>query len=673
MRHLMNILISAALVLTSLCACNDPNKTPEQKVEPDFPSLSERFLSSGAEISVSFTANLDWTVSIPSNCADFFYLCDKDGFKDYRISGKAGQVDFDVVTLDVQGNYDEKVCPVLLTMGGKTQEIYKIHLVPGERTMSIYSAAYDETGSFHNIGSGEYAYEELCSSNLEMSWPKGLSSFMLPVKISSNFAWSIKEDYPEWMDVSNTSSEIGESTIMLRGNPSKYPLERSEGMVTFLDLNTGEVVYNIPVSIPGCKDIAYVDTDVKSVELNILGEYKQNGGWSSEGYSFYLTSTLDADVIVVDFSNGVYSYTKDSWVKLSSSFPGGGAPTSDIVQDRVFRVAADKNVGPERNAVLLAVPGYILASSDLESELVSADGKSISEKFDKYRCLSIKQLGADPSEGWGAIAPVNTVFMMAVRGAGIHRTVEGERYYNELLAKFATDEIYTLEYNNWYSYEGADLAVSFDIESVRYYSADGSNEDFDGYLSVVNPDSNNMNLIQVAVEYFEEGAEKAVLLSGTDGSKAVIIVRMTESFWPDVKFDDIRFVAYDMISEGDDPDESIIPQNVILEKVESGEIYESYASYGVPVWRLVYQTVSSDRNAMLYVPPFPLGEQSAIEITPTPAWIKVESAMTEKNLPYIHVTMSDKNPELGNVGHIVLKGAGRPLFVLICERAFMNN
>ncbi|MCQ2146744.1 MAG: hypothetical protein MJZ16_04420 [Bacteroidales bacterium] len=667
----MNIILAFALLVLS--ACSDPNNSEQQKVEPLLPpAIGERYIAPGDAIGISFSANVDWTVSIPSSSSDFFYISD-NGFKDYRISGKAGNVSLDIVSLDVQGNYDEKVCPVLLTMGDKSMELVKVHLIAKERNVRIYSASYDENGTFHNIGSGEYAYEENTSDVLEMSWPKGLSSFMLPVKISANFPWSIKEDYPEWMDVSNTSSQTGEATIMIKGNAAKYPLEKAEGMITFLDLNSGEPMFNIPVSIPGCKDIAYVDTDVKSVELNILGEYKQNGNWTSEGYPFYLTSTLDADIIAVDYVGGKYSYNvEDSWVKLASSFPSG-VPTQDVVQDRVFRVSADKNPGVEREAVLLAVPGYILSTSDLASELVTSDGKNISEKFEKYRCLTVKQLGSDPSEGWGTITPVNSALLMAVRGAGIHRTSESEPYYSALSSKFSTDEIYTLEYNNWYSYEGADLAVGFDIENVAYYNEDGSVEDTDGYLSVVNPDANNANLIEVVVEYFEEGKQETVVLSDNSGNIAVILVRMTETFWPDVKFDDIRFVAYDMVNDGDEPDESIIPQNVILEKVESGDIFDQYSSYGIPIWRLVYQTPSSDRNAMLYVPPFPLGEMSAIDITPASSWIKVESAMTEGNMPYIHVTMSDKNPEQGNIGHVVLKGAGRPLFVLVCERAFMNN
>lgn len=670
MRHLIKIMTAFALLVLS-SACKDPNAAPQEKVEPVFPDASERYIPAGVPLTIFFTANMDWTVSIPTDCADFFYISDK-GFKDYKVSGKAGDVTLDIYALEVQGNYEEKVCPVYLTMGDETKEIYKVHLIAGKRSISIYSAALDENGTFHNIGSGEYAYEEEKSETLAMSWPKGLSSFMLPVRVSANFPWSIKADYPSWMDVSATSSETGEAVLMIKGNPADYPLEESEGVITFLDLESGEPVFNIPVTIPGCKDIAYVDTDVKSVELNILGEYKQNGNWSSDGYAFYLTSTLDADIIAVDCSEGRYSYSKDSWVKLSSAFPSG-SPTQDVVQDRIYRVSADKNPGKEREAVLLAVPGHVLASSDLESELVSADGKGISEKFAQYRCLSVKQLGSDPSEGWGLITPVNSALVMAVRGAGLHRMGESEAHYSELLSKFGTDEIYTLEYNNWFSFEGADLAVGFEIGSIGYHSADGASEDVDGCLAVVTPDENNKSLIEIAVEYFDEGREEAVVLSDGGDNTAVILVRMTENFWPDVRFDDIRFVAYDMVGEGDEPDDSVIPHGVVLEKLESGEIYDQYSSYGIPVWRLVYETVSSDRNAMIYVPPFPLGEASAVDITPSSSWIKVESAMSEKNMPYIHVSMSDKDPESGNVGHIVLKGAGRPLFVLVCERAFMNN
>lgn len=658
MKKILYMICAVAALFVAL-SCGPQNKPGEDKTpDPVFPAAISREINPGESVQISFTADRDWELSIPTDKLAWFYIDDK-GMKEYKVKGSKGSVTVSIHAENVSSNYEIRTCTATLKMGDKSAVVATITLLPEVRTVGVFEAKTDGDGRFVVVGGGDYEYMEDKASTLGLRWPKGLSSFILPVKIVSNFEWSVKDDHPKWLELSKTSSEGEATTLVLRGVPTEYPLDNDGGKITFLDTKTKEAVYEISVTIPGCKDIVYTDLENKAIELNILGEFDQNGTMMSS-YSFHVTSTLDTEVFVAEKQDGKFVRPQAPWASIKLSYPGG-EPSANVIQDRIVTVTAGQNKGAAREAYILAVPGYVLAKSDLSS--VAKD----------YIVAQINQAGLDPAAGWGNIAPVNSAFKMSVKGAGIHRTEASEPYYQALSSKFGTNEIYTLEYNNWYSYEGAELSSSQSVAEVAYFTPDGSSTDYEGNLEVMFPDSDKHDVFNVMISYFDEGYEEAVALYDDAGKViAVILCRLTETYWPDVKFEDIRFVAYDLVGEDGDPDDTMLPQDVVLEKLTSGEIYEQYKSYGIPVWRLVYEAPTSKKNAMIYVPPFPTENSGAIEIHPQPAWINVESAFSDRGLPYIHVSMSNQMPESGNVGYIVLKGGDRPLFVLVCERAFMN-
>ena len=664
-------MIMAAFAALSLAACKHGGgavggEETGKQPEPSFPALVEKSVNAGESVNISFNANMDWELSMPSSDLAWFYI-DDNGIKEYKVKGSKGSQTVTVYAENVAENYEVHVCKLTMKMGSKTQDVARITLIPEVRTVSIFPASVDADGGFTVIGSGEYEYQASAASSLRLSWPKNLATFSLPVRVVANFDWAIIENYPEWIDLAQTSSTDDETSIVLKGNPAKYPLDDASGKLVFVDVKNNDVVYEIEVSIPGCKDIVRTTLDESEIEINILGDYKQSNGWVPS-CPVHVVSTLDSDVLIVERNGDKLSYAKESWVKLSVTFPEGQA-NANVIQERIFNVSAAANNGPAREAYLLAIPGYKLAGLNPSKDLLNSDATALSKEYEQYMFATVKQAGLDASEGTSAIVAVNTPYTMAVKGAGMHRTAKTETYYQSLSQKFGTDQIYTLEYNNWYSSEDAVLASLEAFDSCEFYLADGSDKDYSDYLSLAYPDESKKDMFYLNIEYFEDGYDCAAVLRNGGEVVAVIVCHMSDSYWPEVKYNDIHFTAYDSAGE----DSEFLPQNVVLEELTSGDIYDQYKSYGIPVWRLVYESETSYRNAMISVPPFPMCTSGSIEINPQPAWINVEGALTEKNVPYIVVKMTDQNPESGNVGHIVLKGGNRPLFVLVCERAFMNK
>lgn len=660
------LMAAAASLLMS--ACDKPeNPKPDKDPDPVFPTVVEKSIPSSSSATIEFSANLDWELSMPKADLRWFYL-DDNGMKEFKVKGQKGKVSVKIHSESLSDNYEPHTTELSLKMGDQTKVIARVTLTPAERSVEVYAAKQDSNGNFVVAGTGDYEYQESKAESLMLQWPKGITSYSLPIKVRSSFEWAMKGDYPEWLEPTKTSSEGEETVLVLKGNPTKYPLDQEEGMITFTDIRNNDVVMQIPVVIPGCKDLVYTSLDSRNVAFNILGECEQSGSMMPS-YQISITSTTDTRIIAVDRKDGMLSYNPDSWLKIAVSYPDG-QPDDRVIQDRIVNLSASQNYNPGREALLLAIPGYKLEGLDISKDIIS--GGALRPAFENCVIAEVSQDGINPDSGWSAIVPVNSEFKMAIQGAGIHRTASSEAHYAELSSKFGTNEIYTLEYNNWFSSENALLASTKSFDNVKFYLPDGSDEDYDGYVSVSYSESSK-DIFTLAVEYFDEGHEVAAVLTDAGKTVAVIIVRMTETYWPDVKFTDVRFVAYDMVGEDGDPDGNILPQNVLLERVSSGEIYDQYKSYDIPVWRLVYYSRNSEKNAMIYVPPFPTGTDESIERHPNPSWMTVECALSEKGLPYVHVTMNDKLPETGNVGHIVLRGGGRPLFVLICEREFMNN
>lgn len=668
------IYLLLAFVSLAVAACGpkvDPQPKPDPDPDPVFPSVVEKVLSPGQSVTISFNANLDWEASIPTNLSTYFYI-DDNGVPAYKVKGQKGSATVKICTIAVEGDFSQHDCALSLKMGGKTQTIAKITIKPEDRSITVFAAKKNEYGLFIPTGDGGYEYQTSAASSLLLEWPDGLSSYTLPIRVDANFQWSVTMDYPKWMDLSVTSSKDESTPVVIKGVSTEYPLDDAEGKLTFIDPVSGTTVLEMPITIKGCKDKIEFDCETYVIDLNILGEYNLNGSWVAEGCPATLTATLDSEVIPVEVYDGKFSYNPSSWVKIDYSFPHQD-PTADVVQERICHVRAGQNNSADREAVLLAIPGYILSTIDLEKDLFNSDRSAINDRFKAYVCASVRQVGLDPTKGWGVISPVNNDVVMAVNGGGMERTQPSDNSYARLFDKYGCDEIYTVLYNNQYSSEYVDIAITEDYDNVFFAGRSGQETQSDSNVEFVVP-SGNSKLFRLNIQSFEDNYETCLVLRSGNKVKALVICRMSSTYWPMTDYRDIYFTMIDVVKDDKEMAEEMLPKNVELFEVKSGEIYEKYARYGIPVWKLVYQDIYSARNAMLYVPPFQYMNAEAIEINPAQKWISMESGVTDQSgqaKAYIHVSMNQKYPEEGNEGYIVLKGAGRPVFVLICERTFM--
>ena len=163
---------------------------------------------------VSFTPNMDWTVSIPTDAETSEWFKLSDGVVETSsISGKASTepVTIQVITTN-QDVYDETPsCEVSLTMGGQTQVIAKVTRQTAAREFDIYLSgfltdegtqeAYDFSFEYSETPVAKYtessAPEVAPEGAPELIWFTGKTGYMQVFKAESNFEWLAST--PDWL------------------------------------------------------------------------------------------------------------------------------------------------------------------------------------------------------------------------------------------------------------------------------------------------------------------------------------------------------------------------------------------------------------------------------------------------------------------------------------------
>ncbi len=242
-------------------SCKDPE--PPVKVVPQFPSLvQDNAVAPGSVLTLSFEANADWTVSVPTDNLQWFWI--KDGsFKVDKVSGKVtpGEKTSVIVQIGVSETEEfdtNRSCDVTLSMGGESKVIAKYMRPAKERAMAVYVAKVDN-GAFVMDGDS-YVYEAAQASSSALLWSDADKDFRLPVRVESNCSWSM--DIPEWLEGNVPESTVGIVELVLTG----ASLDAASGKVSFKDGNT--VLKEMEVSIPSCREMA-----VYSVQLDENGDF----------------------------------------------------------------------------------------------------------------------------------------------------------------------------------------------------------------------------------------------------------------------------------------------------------------------------------------------------------------------------------------------------------------
>ena len=300
-----NMMMLAAASVIAVVSCEEPIEPQTETVEPVFPELvKDDAVKAGSVITLSFSANMDYTVSVPKDNLMWFWIQD-GAFEVDRVSGKVEPGQNVKVTVKIGVSADEEYdmnrsCKVTLTMGGRSEVIAEYMRPAMERTLNIYAAKY-ENGSFVKDQSGKYEYDMLCEPDaVQLMWSADDADFRMPLKVDSNIDWTIQ--LPVWAEVIGMpESTVGVHEIVITG----ASLQETAGNVLFL--HAEEQIRELEVSVESCGEIA-----VYATELDEVGNFRYADGGDYD----YTDSPVDMFTLVwpgTDYRMPVKVDSKCDW------------------------------------------------------------------------------------------------------------------------------------------------------------------------------------------------------------------------------------------------------------------------------------------------------------------------------------------------------------------------
>lgn len=424
--HWTSVVLAGAALLLSSCS-KDEGTDEGGPATPVFPDLVTKTILEGeSSCEVTFTPNMDWTVSIPTDdneIVEWFKLSD-GVMPDYSISGKASATPVTIQVLAIKSAvFDESpVCEVSLTMGGETRVIAKVTRSNKARQFAIYASGYTEENGFsYEFGDTpltKYEGTETPSTAPdgapEFQWPIGTTGFMQVIKVESNFEWVVST--PSWISYAERGSDT--DTYFINVDIDKITENEINGAVALLDFydktidpssETGNSAHNrYCFKLPSINDLvrhpaANIDA---TFNFNAAGEYVteglDGGVSSSTEYATTISSTKGLQFYAAEFKDGKYTPIVgiNSWVSVTiegDDTENGWDSDGALFQEYGYTIKVDPNENEAREAKLIALPKSMIPQNPY-NDIYTEDKTDFKEEYKTYVFATIKQEGQGGGE-----------------------------------------------------------------------------------------------------------------------------------------------------------------------------------------------------------------------------------------------------------------------------------
>ena len=421
--HWTSVLLASSALLLS--ACSEDNGKDTSDPTPVFPDMAKLNIPAGeTSCNVSFTPNMDWTVSIPTDAETSKWFSLSDGVVETSsISGKASTepVTIQVITTN-QDVYDETPsCEVSLTMGGQTQVIAKVTRQTAAREFDIYLSgfltdegtqeAYDFSFEYSETPVAKYtessAPEVAPEGAPELIWFTGKTGYMQVFKAESNFEWLAST--PDWLTFTARPME-GEYFVTADfAQITEQEINGAIGMIDFYDSNID------PATDPGNNAhnrYRFVLPDLTKVVRNGSGAATAAFSFNAEGYAVDSNGTVSEEksstgslysakdvvfYIAEKDRNWYMGYeaSRHDWVTIADSWD----ETGSAFQLHDYTVNVKANEGKTREVLVIALPKVLAEKiTDPNFDLFNTEGTDIKEEYKQYVCATIEQAGEGGSD-----------------------------------------------------------------------------------------------------------------------------------------------------------------------------------------------------------------------------------------------------------------------------------
>ena len=385
-------LLGAGCILATSCLKN------QETLKPVFPEDKVvKTLFAGESTDIEFEANQNWTLKVQGEGAGNYFGIIDEGIMETSVSGKAGH---QTVTVGFSADEDldvDRVCSVILTMGGESKEIALITKMHGNRKLDIYVALIDDYG--YKTSDGAYVYGEVSAKSLKFSTFTGNAEYKLPIKVVSNFKWLLNTN-SQFVNASVTEANAdGEETeVLLSLTTDESIADGTTVDIKFLFSEEEDAdAYTYQLTIPAFGQRMEIDCK-STLYYNAEGLLKMPAGsFADQPGICYVLGSKGSVIRALDWNNDNEYYEVDfaSWVKASLAFD----PEKGYLQTVPGEITVEANTGAERYADILVLPAKY--ANLTAAQLCNEQGTDILDDYKKY--LVTKENEA------GELAPVRLV------------------------------------------------------------------------------------------------------------------------------------------------------------------------------------------------------------------------------------------------------------------------
>lgn len=358
------VMILSAILFLSGCT---KDKKPVL-VEPEFPLIQEVVMSAGESRELSFSANLDWKLTIDKSWCRF----DDNGVKTAQVSGTAGGNQTVTIVVSDEGlDFDSATASIDMTMGsGAPKTIFRISRngMSPEIKLWIYD---NEMGKWVGADKLEFVYN-------------AVSQEVTPLQIgfSANYDWTVSS-LPEGLELAESpfggTANILPENDGFRSTYARIPDSRMiypvAGELSTSDIEGGNV-QKFPVSYSG---FGPEDLTVKGE-----GATYHSIAFSEDGYVLVMGDmaseqrSREMKVYAKDMDYSIFTVTK-------GTHPLTGMPQYDVAGDDFWVKVSDNKKGDvsisvasnteqEREAYVCIFPGKVSTDlSDLQFYIESEE------------------------------------------------------------------------------------------------------------------------------------------------------------------------------------------------------------------------------------------------------------------------------------------------------------
>ena len=564
--HWTSVVLAGAALLLSSCS-KDEGTDEGGPATPVFPDLVTKTILEGeSSCEVTFTPNMDWTVSIPTDdneIVEWFKLSD-GVMPDYSISGKASATPVTIQVLAIKSAvFDESpVCEVSLTMGGETRVIAKVTRSNKARQFAIYASGYTEENGFsYEFGDTpltKYEGTETPSTAPdgapEFQWPIGTTGFMQVIKVESNFEWVVST--PSWISYAERGSDT--DTYFINVDIDKITENEINGAVALLDFydktidpssETGNSAHNrYCFKLPSINDLvrhpaANIDA---TFNFNAAGEYVteglDGGVSSSPEYATTISSTKGLQFYAAEFKDGKYTPIVgiNSWVSVTiegDDTENGWDSDGALFQEYGYTIKVDPNENEAREAKLIALPKSMIPQNPYK-DIYTEDKTDFKEEYKAYVFATIKQEAPKPVSNVIALSQVGDISAFSPKWDGspaiatfnavdeTYFTTENQTILAEVKAAFeAGTPVYELTYSDNSPATNMNAMLDINPESDGTVTVSSSAQWLDSQFMPANIEWGTPNVVYPNMDVKKEGGESI----GKSGDIGYLTIKLDDT------------------------------------------------------------------------------------------------------------------------------------------------